>query len=193
MAVETHVYANDGAGGPVNTTTPIAIVSGMTFSPPALGTPSDNTFLIRNFDTVSGLEEDNVDARIRIVIDAGGNDITNRPNAPDGLTAILGAAVSVKLSWTYNAGGQGAAPTGFHVYVGTPTVSYASSVQTVVYAKGRLSFSCTLTGLTPGSTYQIGVRSFNASIEETNVIVTTVVPDATGPDPVDGLTGVAIV
>src|SRR5690349_11807576 len=121
MTIQYRIYSNNNAGGPVDYSAPVATVSGLTWDTPALPLSSDTTYAVRAYDTASGLEDANVDARVRIVIDASGADVSARPNPPSHLTAEPRAGGKVMVTWQYNPGGQGAAPTGFRVYVGSPT------------------------------------------------------------------------
>ncbi len=101
---------------------------------------------------------------------------------------------SVKVEWHYPLTTGPRKPVGFHVYIGTPTVSYASPAATVLYSSGFANtFQAKLTGLTDGVVYQVGVRAYNASAEEPNVNVVSVTADSTGPGPVVSLTATAIV
>ena len=88
-------------------------------------------------------------------------------------------------------------PTGFHVYIGNRSAPvYGSPAATVLYSSGpgtgANAFVCNLTGLTGGTTYQIGVRAYNAVAEEPNTSFVSVNADSAGPAPVDSLTGIAI-
>lgn len=189
MATQYHVYGNDGAGGPVDYSTPIGTTATLSFSPPALATPSDNTFAVRAFDTVSTLEELNTDCRVRIVIDASGVDITTRPNAPSDLAAVPTAGGGARVSWSYNAAGQGGAPTSFKVWLtvgGVVNYGVAPSA-TATYSSGRWFYSVDLTGLVHGTDYAVGVRATNATGDELNTLSTSVRGDNTGPDPVENL------
>lgn len=186
MAIEYRVYANDGAGGPVDYGTVVATVAGLTWDTPPLAAPSDTTFAVRAFDTVSGLAEQNVDARVRVRIDAAGADVSGLPNAPTGLSARATGGGGAAVAWLYNAGGQGGKPTGFKVYIGTPSVSYATPALTVPYAAGRVAFIGRLAGLAAGA-YQVAVRAYNAAGEEPNAIIAPLVIPAGGPAPVDAL------
>jgi hypothetical protein len=159
MSIQYHIYAGDSAGGPVDYTAPIATVSGTTY----------------------------VDARARIVTDAGGVDVTGRPNPPTGLTARATAGGTAALAWTYNPLGQPSAPTGFHVYRGVGAVDYTTPVATVAYSPGLRSYRATISGLTHGTDYLIGVRAYNAAAEEPNAVTVGVTGDTTGPDAVDDL------
>lgn len=187
MATQYHIYRGNNAGGPVDYGTIVATVAGLTWDSPALDLSSQNLFAVRAFDTVSALEESNVDAIVRVSVDGSGVNITARPNAPTGLSARATASGGARVEWQYATGGQGAAPTGFRVYAGTPAVSYASPAATVTYSTGRATFAADLTGLTGGASYEIGVRSYNAVGEETNTAVVTLVADTAGPDPVVNL------
>lgn len=192
MAIEYRVYSNDGAGGPVDYTTPIATTSGLTQATPALAPSSDTTFAVRARDTVTGIEERNLDARTRIILDAGGLNITDRPAPPSGLTARILPGPIVLVAWTHAVGAVGAAPSVFRVYVGSPTPDYGTIALSVPWGRLRGTFQGRLSGLAPG-TYQVGVRAYNAAGgEEGNTVVAEFTIPAAGPDPVEGLAGSAI-
>jgi hypothetical protein len=190
MGIVYNVYANDGQGGPVNYATPIATTAALSFTPPPLAAPSDNTFLVRAFDTAVGLEEANTDARVRIVVDSAGNDVTTRPNAPFALALRATAGGGCDASWSYNTAGQGGPPTGFYVYLSPgASPSYASPAATVPYVAGRAGYACELSGLVDGATSTVAVRAFNAAGAETNTtVVASIVGDSTPPTNVDALT-----
>jgi hypothetical protein len=186
--IEYRVYANDGAGGPVDLTSPVATVSGLSWTSGPLGLPSDNTWLVHAYSPASGLEDLNADARVRVVLDPGGADVTARPNAPVGLSAVATAGGTLAVTWTYNPGGQGGSPTGFHVYLGTPTPSYGTPAATAPYTAPGVAYRAALAGLADGVTYQVAVRAYNATAEEANTAVASAVASAAGPSPVDDLT-----
>lgn len=192
MAIGYHVYGNGGTGGPVDYATPLASASALTWSSPPLAAGESWTFAVRTYDTVSGLEESNVDARTSLTLDAVMTDVSARPNAPTGLAARAAAGGAIVATWGYNPGGQGGAPQGFRVYAGTPTVNYATPVAIVFYSTVARAFSATIEGLTGGSTYQVAVRSYNAAGEESNAIVASVTTVATGPLPVESLTATVV-
>lgn len=192
MAIDYHVYGNGGTGGPVDYSTPLADVSALTWSSPPLAAGASWTFAVRAYDTTSGLEEVNVDARASLALDAALVDVSARPNAPTGLAARPAAGGSIVASWGYNPGGQGGAPQGFRVYAGTPTVSYAAAVAVVPFNADARAFSATIEGLTGGATYQVAVRSYNASGEETNATVASATAVTTGPLPVESLTATVV-
>src|SRR4051794_34445716 len=124
MSISYHVYSNSGVGDPVNYASVVATVSGLSWATPALAASSNWTYAVRAFDTVNGLEEQNVDARVTIRVNASQADVTGLPNAPTGLTATPAAGATARVAWQYLPGGQGGAPIGFRVYVGTPTPDY---------------------------------------------------------------------
>lgn len=133
---------------------------------------------------MTGLEEQNTDARVTIDVSASGVDLAGLPNAPTGIGVVAGPGGTATATWGYSPLSEGSAPTGFHVYVGTPTVSYASAVATATYAPALTFFSASLSGLTSGSTYQVAVRSYNATGTETNTSIATFVASTSGPTPV---------
>lgn len=192
MSISYRVYGDDGdgTGGPINYATPVATVSALTFTTGPLAFPGVYSFLVRAFDTVTGLEDQNGDARVTVRLDATGKDISLLPNAPAGLTATPLAAGGAKVSWIYGPAGQGSKPTGFHVYVGIGTPNYATPAATVAFHGGAPStpYFAKLTGLTGGTTYAVGVRTYNASGEETNVSTASITAVTAGPSPVVSLT-----
>ena len=192
MTIEYHVYSNGGSG-PVNYGTIVATTSTPTYTTAARTYPDDWIFAVRAYDTVSAIEETNTDARCELDLNAAGADVSAQPNAPIRLTVYPSAGGKATVVWSYAAGGQGGAPTGFHIYIGTPTVSYTSPVLTTGYSSGIAVFSATLTGLTAGATYQVGVRAYNGTAEETNTVTRTFTePSGTAPLPVVNLTGTAV-
>jgi hypothetical protein len=191
-AVQYHVYANDGSDGPVDYTSAIATVDGLSYEVGPLAIPSDWTFAVRAFDVSSGLEEKNVDARVRIHLSAAGVDLGRLPNAPSGLAARATAAGTATVTWSYVPLGQGSAPAGFRVYVGLPTPSYASPAATVPYSASLSQYRAPLSGLAGGDAVGVAVRAYNSGGEEQNAVVVTFVAAATGPDAVSGLTAVVV-
>ncbi len=188
-----HVYANTGAGDPINYSLAVAATNVTTWTSTPLAAPGTWTFGIRSYDGHG--EEANLDCAVAIVLDALGNDITNRPSPPVGLRAFATPGASIRVEWSYPPTRGPAAPTGFNVYIGTGgTPSYSSPAATVAFSTGILStFICNLPGLSGGTTYSIGVRAYNAVGEETNAVVVSVIADADGPAAVDSLVVTPIV
>jgi hypothetical protein len=191
MSISYHVYKNDGAGGPIDYTTVVATTAGLSYVTAALAMGSSNTFGVRAFDTVTGYEELNTDARVTINVSATGADVTNVPPAPAALTAFAGPGGTATVRWkasvmTLPAGKR---PTGFHVYMGTPAVSYASPVATVAYVANLAVYSANLSGLADEAVYQIAVRAYNATGEEQNTGIVSVEGEVNGPGPVEDLAG----
>jgi hypothetical protein len=188
-----HVYANTGIGDPINYASPVATVWDETYTSPPVAGPATWSYDVRAFDSITGLEEQNIDS-ITIDIDASGNDVSNTPAAPVSLSVLARAGGSIRVDWAYPGIGLGLAqPTGFHVYLGSGgSPDYADPVATVVAGTALLGqYTTLLTGLSNGVTYQVGVRAFNAVAEEQNTFTTSVVAISVGPSAVVGLTGVA--
>jgi hypothetical protein len=164
MAISYNVYANDGLGGEVNYATPIATTTGLTCIVGILAFPSDNTLAVRAFDSGSGIEEANTDARVRIVIDASGNDVTTQPNAVIGLHARPTAGGTCWVAWGYDTTGQGGPPAQFHVTL-TPgaTPSLTSPAATIPYSPGVAGYGCSLSGLANNTLYTVAVQAVGAS------------------------------
>lgn len=193
MATEYHIYTNSGSGDPINYAAPAAAVTGLTWTSSTLSDPGTWSFGVRAFDTVSGLEEANLDCAVTIKLDASGNDITQQPPPPLALRALVMAGGAIRLEWFYPPVTGPMAPSGFHVYIGTGgTPNYMTPATTISYLSGLTNtFVANLAGLTDSATYTIGVRAYNATAEETNTYTVTAMADSTGPGAVDQLTGIA--
>jgi hypothetical protein len=181
------IFENDGLGGAIDYTAVIATTAGLSWATPPLSAGTWK-FGVRTIDTTTLLGDRNLDAAVTILIAGDGSDGTNRPLPPRLVTAIPGAPGAIAVSWFYptSAARLPTKPTGFKVYLGTPTVSFSSPAATIAYlATG--SFRATVSGLTAGSPYQLVVRAYNAAGDDGNTNVVTVTPVAGGPSGVTGL------
>ncbi len=164
MSIVYNVYANDGQGGLVNYSAPIATTSNLSWTVGPLAFPSDNRFGVRAFDTVLGIEEANTDALVRIILDASGNDITNQPNAIVGLSATALAGGACWVTWGYDPAGQGGPPSTFDVGLTAGTTpSSGSPAATVVYQPSVSGYGCTLSGLASNTEYTIAVQAIGVT------------------------------
>ena len=190
-----HVYANTGAGDPINYQTPVATIEGDDVD--LLSPLVCRRLEIRRPGVLlpgTASRKQNLDCAVEIILDSSGNDITNRPAPPTGLRAIAVKGGNIKVEWSYpNPATAAKTPTGFHVYDGIGSVSYTTPVATVSYASSIANvWTAVITGLSDGTTYSFGVRAFNAVAEEPNTATVTCTSDASGPGAVQGLMGVAV-
>ena len=190
-----NVYMNHaGAGLPIDYLHPVATVDALSvtsWTSPALTYPGDWWIALRAFNQF-GLEQ-NLDCVVEVILDSGGNDITNRPLPPTGLRSFATANGGIRVEWHYGPTYGPKAPTGFNVYIGTGGApSYGSPVATVGFNTAIVnSFVANLTGNTGGTTYTIGVRAYNATAEEPNTTTVNVTANTAGPAAVASLTGTA--
>jgi hypothetical protein len=112
------VYSNTGAGDAINYSTPIAATTDLTYTTTPLSYPGTWSFGVRAFDLATGLEEENVDCALTLILDSGGNDITSRPAPPLAIRAFALAGGSVRVEWAYPRTTGPKAPTGVNVYLG---------------------------------------------------------------------------
>jgi hypothetical protein len=115
-----YIYSNAGSG-PINYSTPIATVYGLTWTSGPLAYPNTWMFGVRAFNTYG--EELNLDAAVTIILSGSGQDITNRPIAPFGLRAFATAGGGIRAEWSYNTISPLVIPTGFNVYLGTGQIA----------------------------------------------------------------------
>jgi len=191
MAISYHVYGNDGQGGSINYTKVVATIAAASlgsFTTGPLGSPSDNSFAVRAFDDVSGVEEANTDARVRVVIDAGGQDVSARPNAVVGLSVRWAVGNACLVSWGSPSAGQGGAPTQFNVSASPAASGLAPIKQSVAYVPGITGYGCQLPGLATASNWMIQVGAVGASNAIVSPLASVSLPAQSGAlAPVDGL------
>lgn len=166
MAVHYNIYTNAGSGGPVDYSTPVATTPDLSYVAGPLAPGTDTTFAVRAFDTATNLEEANTEARVRVVTDAGGNDVGAVPNAPHALSVAPTPGGGCRVSWAYAPDDGRGAPAGFHVYLrDSPPAGPAPPVSGGNYTAGKVGYSVTLPGPYPPDVYSVTVAAFNAAGE----------------------------
>ena len=193
MAIVYQVFSNGGTGGPVDYSTPIATVTGTSYTTGALAAPGDYRFAVRAKDAVTGLAEANTQASVRVVLDASGNDIGRVPNPPFAPVARPTSGGGCLVAWSYFAAGQAAAPSSFLVYLTAGTSpALTTPVATVPYRPGVSGYSCQLGGLADATTYTVAVVAVAATGLASAAATATVVGDATPPTDVEALAATAV-
>lgn len=216
MNVRYNIYSNNGSGGPVDRTSAIAQVSGLTYQPAILGSPSDWIFEIRAVDLDTGFESRAADCWTRIVIDDSANDVTLRPNKTNQLrlSATSGPGIEVEFNWY---GSPLKRPTHFDIFLVSTTVTTSSEywfsfyydanwfktylgfpstpdalfetspIATVSYSRGKTYYRTEITGLTAGAEYYVGVRAVNDSGHDGQTQFKSIILPAGAPNPVENL------
>lgn len=188
MPANYHVYGNDGAGGPIDYSTPLASAAGLSHATAPLAAPGIHRFGVRAYDPVTGLEEKNTDAAVRIEVDASGADITNRPAPISHLAARPGPAGSVVVEWSYLRPPGRVDPAGFRIWITAgSSVNYLAAPALSVAAAGSRSYRATLPGPYAGPTYAVGVRGYLGSVDDGGELAAIVEPDSSAPDSPDDL------
>lgn len=187
-----NVYKGNSSGGPVDYSTLVANVSGLTWTGTALGDSTQTNFAVRA--TEGGLEEQNTDATVLISLGASGQDLSGLPQAPIALRVVATAGGTALVEWSYPyVGGSGLPPTGFHVYVSpSPTLYYGVAYATVSAVGRGTSYHVTIPSLSNATTYVVGVRSYNAHGEEANTVTVAVTGDTVPPTSVANLTATLV-
>lgn len=188
------MYANSGGGGPVDYDTPLQDSPSTSFAYATIP-PGDWTFGIRAYDPATGIEEQNTDATVRVLIGADFIDRSAVPNGPIGLTAWATAGGGCRLDFAYSRAGQGGPPTAFHAFLWpSGSVDWTdppAAIRYVSWGPGDAfwHFSMTLSGLADGAEYEVGVRAANASGDDGNTATVAVTGKGSGPTAVVGLLG----
>ena len=186
------IYTNDGAGGPIDYATAVAQTQSLTWTSDALAYAGDHKFGVRVSSLETALEEKNIDAMVRLILNASGADITSKPSPPTALRVFPLAGGGCRVEWSYPYANRTTRPTGFRVYSGTSGSVNYGSVQATVTANGPGGYSADLTGFSDGVAYSVGVRAYNATSEETNTTTADFTADATGPAAVASLTATGV-
>jgi hypothetical protein len=169
MQVIYNIYSNGGTGGAVDYSAALAGTPSLSFEPGPLTTPGDYTFAVRACDTTTGLEDANTDARVHIVLDADGNDVTDLPGPSHAVYPSAGPNGSCRVSWAYQSSSDYGVPDGFQVIVvGNDGAANPTTSATVAYSQGRVGYCCDLPGPFEFATYTVTVQSFNAVGQEAN-------------------------
>ena len=164
MAISYNVYTNNGQGGQVDYSRPIATTTTLSYVAGPLAFSSDHTFAVRAFDVASGIEEANTDARVRIILDPSGNDATARPNAVVGLRARGTAGGTCWVTWGYSTTGQGASPSGFNVNLTAASLpSPVNPAATVAFLPNVYGYACSLSNVPEGVPCSIAVQAVGGS------------------------------
>jgi hypothetical protein len=196
MTIEYRVYANDGMGGPVVYSGPVATLSALSYDTAPLAMPSDTTYAIRAFDPVTGLEGSNTDAIVRIVIGSDGTDRTAVPNPPIGLSARVTGSGTCRVEFTYVATGHLGVPTEWRAWMFSGAADFTLPPLVTVPANwpsiGEIyrHVAIDLTGLADGVSYLIGVRAANSAGDDGSDSTVAIVGRASAPLAVSGLAGV---
>lgn len=191
MAIQYNIYQNDGLGGPVDRSTPVATVSGLTWTTAALAAPGEYEWIVLAEDTVSGLESLDAEARASLILDATGADITGRPAPALGVSTLALAGGEAEVTWSYPEGWSALPiPTGFRVWITAgAVVNFAAAPSaTVAFGAPGGHYRAVVTGLVGGAAYAVGVRAYNAAADDGNADSHGVIGKTAGPDAPDELT-----
>ena len=193
MTITYRIYSNNGNGGPVDFSTPLATTTELTYTIGPLGVSTDSSFVVRAYDPASGFEEANTDAQVRVVLGADGTDLSQLPNPPHALVLSPAANGGCRVSWAYAPANWYGTPTAFSVFLTQGNaVDYSAPAASVAFSQGVIGYSCMLPGPFALSTYTVAVRSFNATGVETNTEAITSVFGLPAPfamDPVLAISG----
>ena len=187
MSIKYRIYSNHGSGGLVDYSTPLATVDKPTYQTGPVAYPSDSTFVVHAYDELTGQEEANTDASIRLILDGQGNDVTDQPNPVQGMMVNRTQGAGARISWSYVGKSGTTAPTNFMVRLSNGSTEIATAK--LAYHLDRLGYSVNFPGPFNMSTYQALVAATNRyGINSAPVIVTAQLGQTTDPFVINTLT-----
>jgi len=190
-----NIYDNDGVG-PIdyNTVKGVTCDAQTSWMSGVLSYPASWRFGVRA-ENAHG-EEKNVDVVEEVALLESGQGAPARPNRPTGLKATPAADGKVELTFAYNATGEEAECTHFHVYhdAGSGEVDYTTPVGAIDKLEGIVSHYAYLSGaLTDGQIYLFAVRAATtADVEDDGIEFVQVTADAQAPGQPASLTGLVV-
>jgi hypothetical protein len=188
LGVVYRIYSNGGLGGGIDYGSPITEVSGLEWTSDALPAGSSFRFGVRAYDHVSGLQDENLDASVLLIIDADGRDATRVPRSPLGLRAVDQGGGRIRLEWTIVDASAANRATHFHVYLAQDAVTDFSSPILVPASALRGDVVATeVHDLPEGRRHAAIVRAVNAHGEDGNMHAIHFTADRTPPARVDDL------
>lgn len=188
MAIHYAVYVGDDAGGPIDYSDAFATTALLAFPLNPMAPGARRRAGVRAFDTITGLVEANTDAAVLIAVDAAGLDAGGRPSPVSAIVAYAVASGAIRVEWTWARVPGSADPAGFKVWATAGgSVNYAAAPNVTVGSFGAGPSSADVPGLTPGTSYSIGVRAYNAAGDDGNTLSASATADNAPPDAPDAL------
>lgn len=182
------IFSNNGFGGSIDYSSPIAEISGLEWTSDALPAGSSFRFGVRSYDPANGLEDENLDAAVTLIINSEGRDATRIPRSPLGLRVLDQGGGSVRLEWTIVDASAPNRATHFHVYIAQDAVTDFSSPIVVPLSALRGDVVATeVHDLPEGRRHVAIVRAVNSYGDDGNMHSIHFTADRTPPASVDGL------
>jgi len=189
-----HIYHNAGEGL-IGYDTPQATLSeyAETWTSGALDYPKTWRFGLRTYNEYG--EEKNVNVTDTLALAASGEESPARPNRPAGLGATAVSDAKVEITWSYDASGEPAACSHFHVYhdAGTGEVDYTTVIDSVDLDTGGgilTHYLFETDALDDGTTYRFAVRAATSDdVEDTGAEWVEAAADASAPTQPASLSG----
>ena len=189
------IYHNSGVGPIDYDTVRDTYASNVTdWTSDVLAYPNTWRFGVRAYNEYG--EEKNVDVAEELVLLASGEESPARPNRPVGVAAAAAEGGKVEVTFSYDATGEVAACTHFHVCydAGSGEIDYASPLGAIDKDDAPLTHYAFLSdALDDGQAYRFAVRAATADdVEDDSIEFVEVTADAQAPTQPESLTGVVV-
>jgi hypothetical protein len=191
--IQYRIYKGDASGGPIDYSTPVATVSGLTWTGAALAVGTTTRFGVRAYDTVTGLDDNNRDVVAEVVVDPSGADASGYPAPVAQVSARPRGAATINARWTHALADR-PTPTQFRVWATpgdvvdwTQPPAGVAAVGQGDYVLGFAVLDLDLPGLTPGTAYAVGVRAVAGGLADRGTAQAQATLPATTPQAPRGL------
>lgn len=152
--------------------------------------PGTHEFLVTAYDTGTGLESQNGDGRLVVVVADDGSDATGRPGVPAGLSVRAAAGGTARATVLPPA--SGGAPSLYRLYLWPASGSRPTTPTAVAAADPYRPRSVDLAGLSDGVRYLVAAGAVNAAGQGPLTAPVAVVGNAAGPPAVASLTATVV-
>ena len=139
----------------VDYSAPLATVTSLSYVCSPLLNSTDSTFAVHAFDQVNQMEEANSDARIRLILDNQGSDVTAQPIAVEAVRLVPSLGGGGRVSWTFISSRRADPPTNFliNLYRGQTTIATGN----IPFKPAQIGYSFLFPGTLSPAVYTVWV------------------------------------
>lgn len=184
-----HVYLGDNNGGPINYQVIVATVSDPTYTTASMPVGSMTLIGVRAFDTETGLEDQNTDVFIPLIVNSNGSNGSDRPGSPLALSVEPVGQDGAAVRWRYLRTPGMPDPDHFHIFEDTgEQVDWNADPDIVIpFNASNADYRVEIVALTTETVHAFGVQAVRGTSRDGNHAVALMTPKGSPPLNVSGL------